>query len=121
MNTRFSASIQNCLRCRSPFRAPTTIICRFSKVVVWTRVRSNPCLRKSDAVRWSFDLRYNPIGQPTGRGAFPGFVARSRQHPESELHDPAVWDQLWSDARDNLANRDMGKFNRWNAENPVCA
>ena len=75
----------------------------------------------SENIRWSFDLRYNPIGQPTGRGAFPGFVARSRQNPESELHDPAVWDQLWSDARDNLANRDMGKFNRWNAENPVCA
>ena len=53
----------------------------------------------SDAVRWSLDLRYNPIGQPTGRGAFPGFVARSRRQPETELRDPAEWAQLWYDAR----------------------
>ncbi len=42
----------------------------------------------SDEVRWSFDRRCNPIGQPTGREAFPGFVARSRANPDSELHDP---------------------------------
>src|SRR4051794_6244914 len=57
----------------------------------------------SNNIRWSFDLRYNPIGQPTGRGAFPGFVARSRQHPEIELHDPAAWAQLWYTARQQLA------------------
>ena len=26
-----------------------------------------------DEVRWSFDLRYQPIGQPTGRPLFPDF------------------------------------------------
>ena len=41
----------------------------------------------SDEVRISFDLRFNPIGQPTGREAFPGFVARSQERPETELHD----------------------------------
>jgi hypothetical protein len=30
-----------------------------------------------DQIRISFDLRYQPIGEPTGRPAFPGFVARS--------------------------------------------
>ena len=75
----------------------------------------------SENIRWSFDLRYNPIGQPTGRGAFPGFIARSRQNPASELHDPAAWDQLWADARYKLATEGMGKFNRWTTENPVCA
>lgn len=76
----------------------------------------------SDNVRWSFDLRYNPIGQPTGRGAFPGFVARSRSNPESELRDPAQWERLWRDTRDSLAQKiDAGPFNRWTAENPVCA
>lgn len=74
----------------------------------------------SQNVRWSFDLRYNPIGQPTGRGAFPGFVARSKEHPESELHDPAQWHQLWADARYRLATEGMGKFNRRSTENPVC-
>ncbi len=75
----------------------------------------------SDNIRWSFDLRYNPIGQPTGRGAFPGFVARSRQQPADELHDPQQWHQLWADTRHRLATESAGAFNRWNAENPVCA
>ena len=35
----------------------------------------------SEQVRISFDLRYNPTGQPTGRPLFPGFVARSRKDP----------------------------------------
>ena len=42
----------------------------------------------SEEVRWSFDLRYNPTGEPTGRHLFPGFVARSRANPETELRDP---------------------------------
>ncbi len=75
----------------------------------------------SDNIRWSFDLRYNPIGQPTGRGAFPGFVARSRQQPAAELHDPQQWHQLWADTRYRLATESAGAFNRWNTENPVCA
>lgn len=44
----------------------------------------------SDEIHWSFDLRYHPIGQATGREAFPGFVARSRANPDSELHDAAA-------------------------------
>lgn len=75
----------------------------------------------SGDIRWSFDLRYNPIGQPTGRGAFPGFIARSRQNPTSELHDPAEWDRLWVNARHKLATEGMSRFNRWSADNPVCA
>lgn len=75
----------------------------------------------SDNIRWSFDLRYNPIGQPTGRGYFPGFVARSRQNPGSELRDPAAWHRLWVNARHKLATEGAGAFNRWSADNPVCA
>ena len=33
---------------------------------------------RSDDIRWSFDLRYQPIGQPTGRAVFPR-VRRSKQ------------------------------------------
>jgi hypothetical protein len=75
----------------------------------------------SNNVRWSFDLRYNPIGQPTGRGYFPGFIARSRKNPETELRDPAAWAQLWHEARSKLAMEGMGQFNRWSTDNPVCA
>src|SRR5271166_4873286 len=41
----------------------------------------------SGGLRWSFDVRYNPIGHPTGRPWFPGFVARSRSRPDSALAD----------------------------------
>ena len=75
----------------------------------------------SDNIRWSFDLRYNPIGQPTGRSSFPGFVARSSKHPEMELRDPAEWARLWYEARHTLATEGMGEFNRWSADSPVCA
>jgi len=74
-----------------------------------------------DQVRISLDLRYQPVGQPTGRPAFPGFVARSKAHPEQVLRDPAAWAQLWYDTRDRLADRDLGSFNRWSAEAAVCA
>ncbi|GIV80248.1 MAG: hypothetical protein KatS3mg050_4642 [Litorilinea sp.] len=76
----------------------------------------------SNDIRWSFDLRYNPIGQATGRGAFPGFVARSRSNPDQELRDPAVWARLWYDTRDRLAAEHYNKpFNRWDGNAPVCA
>ncbi|MEE2832937.1 MAG: phytanoyl-CoA dioxygenase family protein [Candidatus Latescibacterota bacterium] len=76
----------------------------------------------TDEVRWSFDLRYQPIGEPTGRPAFPGFVARSRQHPDSEMRDPAEWERLWRDTRDRMAlHQEKGPFNRWNVEDGVCA
>jgi phytanoyl-CoA hydroxylase len=76
----------------------------------------------SDGIRWSFDLRYHPIGQPTGRPAFPGFIARSRQHPGSAVTDWRVWADLWRDARARLAAvEDPGKFNRWTGQEPGCA
>ena len=53
---------------------------------------------ESDGIRFSFDLRYHPTGQATGRSWYPGFVARSRSRPESELRDFATWDRLWDDA-----------------------
>ena len=76
---------------------------------------------KSDAFRWSFDLRYNPIGQPTGRPHFPGFVARSRANPNSALDDAAAWAQLWLDARARLAQVDGVKTHRWDDQDPLCA
>ena len=77
---------------------------------------------KTDSIRWSFDLRYNPIGQPTGREWLPGFVARSKSHPELELRDPAKWAQLWLDARARLAAGEGVKpSSRWDSNHPLCA
>jgi hypothetical protein len=77
----------------------------------------------SDDVRWSMDLRYNPTGQPTGRPEFPGFVARSRRNPESELRDPVVWKQQWLDTRARMAAHPelVGAFYRWREGAPGCA
>ncbi|MGH2353777.1 MAG: phytanoyl-CoA dioxygenase family protein [Chloroflexota bacterium] len=75
----------------------------------------------SDGARWSFDLRYQPIGQPTGRPWFPSFVVRSRQNPASEVHDWTVWADLWRATRTRLATTPPeGKFNRWTGQEAVC-
>jgi hypothetical protein len=68
----------------------------------------------SDNIRWSFDLRYNPVGQDTGREIFPGFVARSRNKVSSEFRDPGKWKDLWEDTRIKMSeiNQDgMSEFN----------
>ena len=75
----------------------------------------------SDTVRWSFDLRYNPIGHPTGRHWFPGFAARSSANPGSVLRDPVEWSRLWDAARVKLADRDAPAFRRWHPGDPRCA
>ena len=75
----------------------------------------------SDEIRWSFDLRYQPIGQPTGRDIFPGFVARSKRAPDSVLNDSETWYQMWKNARDTLARTEQFEFNRWDGEDIACA
>lgn len=77
---------------------------------------------ESEGMRWSFDLRYQPIGQPTGRPWFPAFVARSRQNPSSAVTDWRVWADLWRATRTKLTQEPpTGKFNRWEGDEPVCA
>lgn len=79
----------------------------------------------TDDIRWSFDLRYQPIGEPTGRDVFPGFVARSAAAPDSVLTDPEQWARLWWEARDRIASGEVemrfgGRWNH-NRTQPVCA
>jgi hypothetical protein len=73
--------------------------------------------------RISLDLRYQPIGQASGRPAFAsaGFAARSRAHPEQVLSDPATWERNWLVLRERLAAEENPTFNRWSADSPVCA
>ena len=73
-------------------------------------------------IRWSFDLRYNPIGQDSGREVFPGFVARSRKDPASELRDPAAWAELWYQTRRRMVGGVSEPHHRWWGTNdPTCA
>src|SRR6266511_1820184 len=75
----------------------------------------------SDGIRWSFDLRYHPIGEPTGRPLFPGFVARSRKNPSSAVTDSREWARLWLATRSRLAAmNEMDKFTRWTGKEPIC-
>jgi ectoine hydroxylase-related dioxygenase (phytanoyl-CoA dioxygenase family) len=79
---------------------------------------------ESDDIRWSMDLRYNPTGEASGRPAFPSFVARSRAHPEQELHDPRRWAALWLETRRRLAGlpaEEWPPFNRWSRDSELCA
>ncbi len=72
---------------------------------------------RSNRLRWSLDLRYHPVGQASGRPAFPGFVARSRANPGSELRDPLRWKQMWQDARMRIIRGEYHGpiFKDWNA------
>jgi phytanoyl-CoA hydroxylase len=75
----------------------------------------------TDDVRWSFDLRYHRVGEPTGRPMFPGFVARSRSNVESELTNPAEWRRLWEGARAQLVGAPSPTVHRWTTEAAACA
>ena len=78
----------------------------------------------SEQIRWSFDLRYNVIGNATGRDVFPGFVARSSAEPETELNDATQWADSWIRTRDELSAMDEVEFNaRWvpYARHALCA
>ncbi len=76
---------------------------------------------KSNGIRWSFDLRYNVTGEPTGRPAFPEFVARSRAAPETVLTDPAEWQARWTAARARLASQPPLVLHRWSKDATLCA
>ncbi len=73
-----------------------------------------------DQVRISFDMRYQPTGQPTGHPYFPGFVARSHAYPGQVLRDPAEWARLWYAARNRLNAGHDGVPERWSVEHPAC-
>lgn len=75
----------------------------------------------SDDVRISYDLRYNPTGQATGREVFPGFTARSRANPASELRDADAWARSWYETREQIAGFELPVHHRWNSDDPVCA
>ena len=76
---------------------------------------------QSDRFRWSFDIRFNRTGQPTGRSHFPDFIARSKANPSDELRDWRQWRQLWIDARTHLTTQAHTPLHRWSSDAPFCA
>lgn len=56
----------------------------------------------ADSYRWAINMRYTPVGHRCGRRILPGFVARSRKHPETQLQDAKLWSKYWDAALDYL-------------------
>lgn len=82
---------------------PVPLPVRRGGLVLFDKLTHHASLpNRSGAIRMSFDLRYQPAGQPTGRPAFPGFVVRSRAHPESVLRDAGEWAGSWEAAKDAI-------------------
>jgi len=75
----------------------------------------------TQGIRWSFDLRFNITGQPTGRAHFPDFVARSKAAPETELHDWRRYKTMWEEARAQGAAQPHIDIHRWQSDAPYCA
>lgn len=78
-------------------------------------------VNRTQGIRWSFDLRFNKTGQPTGRAHFPDFVARSKARPETELRDWRGYKTMWENARARLANAPHIDIHRWKSDAPYCA
>ena len=76
---------------------------------------------RTDGFRWSFDIRFNRTGEPTGRSHFPDFVARSRAEPRTELRDWRLWKASWEAARLDLAQAPHVDIHRWRSDSPACA
>lgn len=78
-------------------------------------------VNRTRALRWSFDIRYNRTGEPTGRAHFPEFVARSRANPENELRSWETWRDMWRTARADLSRVPHIDIHRWRVDSPLCA
>ncbi len=75
----------------------------------------------SDRFRWSFDIRFNVTGQPTGRAHFPEFIARSRRAPDRVMTDWRAWRGLWEEARTRASQSAHIPIHRWTSDAPACA
>lgn len=109
-------------------RKATKLPIKKGGVILFHQLTEHAALNnKTERIRWSFDLRWNPVGQPTGRPAFPGFVARSQANPGSQLRDAAQWKQNWLDAKERIVSGRYSDqiFNaeRWekNGSLEICA
>ena len=86
------------------------------------RMQHSSTPNRTDGIRWSFDLRFQPVGQPTGRDEFPSFIARSHQNPASVTVDHSAWVDLWQQTKAwMLVQEAFEKSHRWSGEAEVCA
>lgn len=103
--------------------APIPLPVEAGSVILLHRLTRHASLPNvSDRARWSFDLRYQPVGQPTGRDEFPAFVVRSARDPDSVLDSFEAWRELWETARRSLLHSgERPRKHRWPDDAPICA
>ena len=89
-------------------------------IIIHTMLTKHSSLdNTTDLIRWSFDLRYQRTGQPSGRPVFPSVPLRSAT--DDVVTDPAQWRAQWHHARDVIAAGDEPlTFNRWNVDSAYC-
>ena len=77
---------------------------------------------ESNGVRWSFDMRYQALGTPSGREHFPSAIVASHNAAEIVQH-AQQYRQRWLQARDAILDGSVtAEFNsRWNKYAPICA
>ncbi|MEO0560721.1 MAG: phytanoyl-CoA dioxygenase, partial [Chloroflexota bacterium] len=101
---------------------PVALPVKSGGAVFLTRLTQHASLpNMSDGVRWSFDLRFQASGTPTGRDELPALVVRSRANPDSVQDDYQAWAHAWADARTALSGEATRKTHRWDADAPTCA
>ena len=69
----------------------------------------------------TYSVDHKSLVQKLKKENIPGFVARSKKNPEDVLYDPQIWQDMWQNARDELAKEEQFAFNRWDGEDPACA
>lgn len=90
-------------------------------VIFHPKTAHSSLVNQTDGFRWSFDIRYNRTGQPTGRSHFPSFIARSSAAPDTELRDADEWRRMWEEARAKLAQQQHIPIHRWDPDAAACA
>jgi phytanoyl-CoA hydroxylase len=99
---------------------PTPIPIKAGSVLLMHRLMKHASLENvSDTLRWSFDLRFQPIGKPTGRDEFPSLIVRSRNNPEQVQDNYEAWRDSWLALKSQLSERE--KTHRWDGDAEVCA
>ncbi len=84
---------------------PQPVPCMKGGIVIMNKYTPHRGLpNRSDIVRWSLDLRYQPAGTSTGRSFYPAFITRSREHPEQVQPDYIQWCAEWIAALEAARN-----------------
>ncbi len=81
---------------------PVSMECNKGSFIVMDKLTPHHGLvNKTDTIRWSMDLRYQPKDTPTGRPFHPEFVVRSKTDPAGVIASYDEWCRHWKEALEN--------------------